>query len=86
MVFLGVGMTSHRPDEEHEHVEGCLCGMELADDEITMDSELPEAFGALELMIAADDDMPDSDGCDLDFGTDVTGDQELPVASGGASL
>lgn len=39
-------------DGEHEHVDGCLCGIELDDDELTDDAELPEASGGVEKQAA----------------------------------
>lgn len=39
-------------DGEHEHVDGCLCGIELTEDELTDDAELPEASGGVEKQAA----------------------------------
>lgn len=39
-------------DGVHEHVDGCLCGIELTEDELTDDVELPEASGGVEKQAA----------------------------------
>ena len=76
----------HDGDDE---ADNCLCGIELDENEITSDAELPAAIGGME---AADDrpdgheDSEDIDGCDAVIAdTDVTTDAELPVATGGVA-
>ncbi|MDP9840735.1 hypothetical protein J2T09_005523 [Neorhizobium huautlense] len=73
-----------RLDMEHE--EGCLCGLELGKDELTADTELPEAFGCLEVIVTPVDEAADMDGCELDFLGHVTEDRDLPAAVGGVVL
>jgi hypothetical protein len=34
--------------DEHEHVDGCLCGADHAEHEVTPDHELPAARGGVE--------------------------------------
>lgn len=41
-----------RAPDEHAHVDGCLCGVALDDDELTDDAELPEASGGVEKQAA----------------------------------
>lgn len=34
--------------DEHEHIDGCLCGQDHAEHEATPDHDLPEAQGGVE--------------------------------------
>ena len=71
-------------DEHEDHVDGCICDIELDDDEITPDGELPAAAGGVEAAREEHADEDDVDGCDVDFNEfDPTTDEELPVAAGG---
>jgi hypothetical protein len=71
---------------DDEDTDGCLCGLEHSDDDVTLDEELPIASGGVEVekqeLSGRDED--DLDGCKLDFTAgDQTTDEELPVATGG---
>lgn len=74
--------------DEHEHIDGCLCDVELGESELISDADLPAAKGGIEkslrksnIRIRQDDDI---DGCDLDFTAGkLTEDEELPAAKGG---
>lgn len=73
------------PVADDEDEDGCMCGMEHLEDEVTADGELPPSSGGIE---AAEDEPPhdddDVDGCELDFtAVEQTGDEELPEAVGG---
>jgi hypothetical protein len=73
-------------DDEIDDADGCLCGLEHLEDEITSDQELPTASGGVEVVVdeRPADDEDDVDGCDLDFAEDDhTTDEELPVTVGG---
>ncbi len=75
-------------DGDEEHIDGCSCGTELQQGEMTADTELPVASGGV---IAAPqeqapEDEDEIDGCDAVFGsTEVTADEELPPATGGVA-
>jgi hypothetical protein len=72
----------HDDDEEADH---CACDIELADDEATLDAELPPAVGGIETANVEPDDDENVDGCDVDFNeAEPTADEELPVTVGGA--
>jgi hypothetical protein len=73
------------PGEDEENVDGCLCGTEHLEDELTSDEELHPATGGIasppEEFLENEDDI---DGCELDFTTaEQTNDEELPVSVGG---
>jgi hypothetical protein len=73
-------------DDDAEDADGCLCGMEHLDDDVTSDLELPSASGGVEVDEEEQpgDDEDDIDGCGVDFTEiDQTTDEELPVAAGG---
>jgi hypothetical protein len=78
---------AEQPDapDTHEHNDHCVCDIDLHDDEITSDADLPVAAGG----VAAAGGQPpaeDSDGCDIDFSTaEPTNDDELPVTVGGVA-
>ena len=71
--------------DTHEHDDNCVCDIELKEDEVTSDSDLPVASGgvaAAQQQQGADD----ADGCDLEFKeAEPTGDADLPVAIGGVA-
>ncbi len=71
--------------DSHEHHDNCVCDIELKDDEVTSDSDLPMASGGVATAQGhkgADDD----DGCDLEFkDAEPTADEDLPAATGGVS-
>ena len=71
--------------DAHEHDDNCVCDIELNEDEITSDLDLPGAAGgvaAVQQQQAADD----ADGCDLEFkDAEPTADEDLPVAIGGVA-
>ena len=75
---------SDAPDS-HEHTDHCVCDIELHEDEITADADLPVAAGGV---AAARAQLPadDTDGCDIDFSkAEPTPDEELPAATGGVA-
>ena len=75
------------PENGHEdHVDGCVCDIELDDDEVTSDADLPEATGGVGVVQGSGAGLEDVDGCDLDFNeSDPTTDEELPAAIGGVA-
>lgn len=78
---------AEQPDapDGHEHDDHCVCDIELNDDEITSDAELPAASGGVAPAVAAEL-AEDSDGCDIDFNeAEPTTDEELPAATGGVA-
>jgi hypothetical protein len=70
--------------DTHEHDDHCVCDIELHDDEVTSDADLPVAAGGVEPSRGAPPDA-DADGCDLDFTSEPTTDEELPAATGGVA-
>lgn len=73
-----------KPDT-HEHDDHCVCDIELRDDEVTSDFDLPASDGGV---AAAQTKMPadDADGCDEDFTKFApTTDEELPATTGGVA-
>jgi hypothetical protein len=73
--------STHDDDDE----DGCICGLEHVDDEVTLDEELPATCGGIDL---AEEETPenedDVDGCEIDFTeANQTQDQDLPAAVGG---
>ena len=36
------------PDDEHEHADGCLCGLDHSEHEPTLDHDLPPAVGGVQ--------------------------------------
>jgi hypothetical protein len=69
----------------HEHDDHCVCDIDLKDDEITSDAELPAASGGV-AAAAGEHPAEDSDGCDIDFNeAEPTADEELPAATGGVA-
>ena len=73
-----------RAPDTHEHADHCVCDIELHEDEVTSDADLPAAAGGVATATAA---LPadDADGCDLDFTSEPTSDEELPAATGGVA-
>jgi hypothetical protein len=78
--------TSLAADQDDDDTDGCVCGMDHLDEDVTSDEELPNASGGVE---TDDEEQPDADeddidACELDFTIDdQTTDEELPVAIGG---
>ena len=74
----------HNPivPEIHEHDDNCVCDIELNDDEITADSDLPVASGGV-AAAQEHEGADDADGCDIKFNAEPTADGDLPVAIGG---
>lgn len=69
----------------HEHTDHCVCDIDLHEDEITSDAELPVASGGVALA-SVKEPPPDADGCDIDFTeAEPTRDDELPAATGGVA-
>ncbi len=67
----------------HEHDDNCVCDIELKDDEVTPDSDLPPAWGGV-AAAQGHKGADDADGCDLEFkDAEPTADGDLPVATGG---
>ncbi len=82
------------PSDDHEHDDHCICDIDLRQDEITSDADLPVAAGgvasapAVQPADAAPAVQPadDADGCEINFNEAApTGDDELPVATGGVA-
>lgn len=77
----------HDGDEDHDaddHADHCACGIELREDELTSDEDLPPAFGAMAAPKDEADDEEAVDGCDADFSAaELTTDEELPITAGG---
>ena len=70
--------------EEEDHVDGCLCGVEFNQSDALADADLPPAAGGVQAAVEERGDEDSIDGCDADFNnSDVTTDRELPVATGG---
>ena len=68
--------------DPHEHNDHCVCDIELNEDEVTSDADLPVSVGGV---AAAPGQAADADGCDLDFRAEPTADEDLPVAVGGVA-
>ena len=72
--------------DAHDHVDGCVCDIELRDDEATADADLPAATGGVAAAQLPSAEINEADGCDLDFNKfDPTTDEDLPVATGGVA-
>jgi hypothetical protein len=71
--------------DTHEHDDNCVCDIDLNEDEVTLDSDLPVTAGGVAAahgQAVADD----TDGCDLDFNdAEPTTDEDLPVSVGGVA-
>ena len=71
--------------DAHEHDDNCVCDIDLNEDEITSDSDLPVAAGGV-AAAHGQEGADDADGCDLDFNdAEPTTDEDLPVAIGGVA-
>ena len=71
-------------DDKENHIDGCLCDLEIDESDLISDAELPATSGGVEPGRADFEDDADIDGCDVDFDRpDITPDEELPVATGG---
>ena len=71
--------------DTHEHDDHCVCDIELKEDEVTSDADLPGAAGGVAAM-HGQAPAHDADGCDLEFKeAEPTGDEDLPVAIGGVA-
>ena len=71
--------------DTHEHDDSCVCDIELNDDEVTSDADLPVASGGV-AAAQRHGGTDDADGCDLEFKeAEPTGDADLPVAIGGVA-
>jgi hypothetical protein len=72
------------PEDGHEdHVDACVCDIELDDDEVTSDADLPGATGGVIVAQGSSINLENIDGCDLDFNeADPTTDDELTAAAG----
>ena len=69
--------------DTHEHDDNCVCDIELNDNEVTSDSDLPVASGGV-AAVQGHEGADDADGCDLEFeDAEPTADEDLPVAIGG---
>ena len=78
--------TSLAVDQDDDEADGCLCGLDHLNEDITSDLELPITSGGVETGEEAqpDADEDDVDGCELNFAAeDQTTDEELPIAFGG---
>jgi hypothetical protein len=73
--------------EDETDADHCCCGIELLEEEATLDIELPPATGGVEAVHAEphdDEDHEEMTCCDIDFSAeDLTTDEELPVSVGG---
>jgi hypothetical protein len=69
-------------DDDHEHEDGCLCDLEIPEEDTTNDVELPPASGGVQEQVI---DLPDDEageGCDAVLeDKDTTEDTELPAAT-----
>ena len=69
-------------DRDDDEFDACVTDVELREDEISSDEDLPGAEGGVELVASAED--VEVDGCDVEFNeADATGDEDLPAATGG---
>ena len=67
------------------HDDHCVCDIELPEDEVTSDADLPVAAGGV-AVAGGPQPAEDVDGCDEDFSkAEPTMDQDLPVAIGGVA-
>ena len=70
-------------EHNHEEHDGCLCDIDIPDEELTADEDLPESYGGVELA-SFDEDEAELDGCDIVFEeVEPTLDEDLPAATGG---
>jgi hypothetical protein len=79
---------AQQPDapDPHEHTDHCVCDIELHEDEVTSDADLPVAAGGVAAAGGPQADDDDVDGCDEDFNKfEPTSDEDLPVAIGGVA-
>ncbi len=73
------------PSDDHEHDDHCVCDIDLRQDEITSDADLPVAAGGVASAPAVQP-ADDADGCEINFNEAApTRDDELPVATGGVA-
>jgi hypothetical protein len=78
--------TAPDRDGEEDHVDGCVCDLEIADQEVTLDEELPATQGGVQSINQQSAGGEDIDGCDVEFTEhDATPDEELPAAVGGVA-
>jgi hypothetical protein len=78
--------NAHDAEVHEDEADGCVCDLELHDDDATSDADLPAAAGGVETVHGQSADDDDTDGCDLDFNeSEPTTDEELPVATGGVA-
>lgn len=78
---------AQQPDapKAHEHDDHCVCDIELRDNEITSDVDLPASSGGVAPAVVAQP-AADFDGCDIDFNEAApTADEDLPAATGGVA-
>jgi hypothetical protein len=72
-----------RARDTHKHADNCVCDIELNEDEVTADSDLPVAAGGVEAA-HGQEVADDADGCDLNFNdAEPTTDEDLPITIGG---
>ena len=81
-----LNIDSSSGDGDEDHIDACICDIEISESDITPDSELPAAQGGVEATAEQDDTSDEIDGCDVEFTkADATPDDELPVAIGGVA-
>jgi hypothetical protein len=74
----------HHPDIHDDDADHCTCSLELREDELTTDADLPPAAGGVAEADDAQGDEDDGDGCGIGFGAgELTMDADLPVTTGG---
>ena len=67
-----------------DHIDGCVCDIELRTGEATLDADLPPAAGGVESIQPQTADADAIDGCAIDFKEfSATPDEDLPIAVGG---
>jgi hypothetical protein len=78
------GITPNTADETGDHVDRCVCDIELRNGEATPDADLPTAAGGVESIQSQTADPDAIDGCDIDFKEfSSTLDEDLPISVGG---
>jgi hypothetical protein len=69
---------------DEDHLDGCLCDLKIADNDLTSDADLPPATGGVAASAAQHDEQPDLEGCGIAATADeLTPDDALPAAVGG---
>lgn len=73
---------AHHDHDDDDPEDGCLCDLELSDDELMADEDLPPSAGGVASDVGTFEE--DLDGCDVDFAKGrKTADVDLPPSTGG---